>query len=71
MKLILLKDHELGKANDVVDVTPEMGNYLVRCKVGVELPSASPGVNSVKANNIPEFSKMVEAEAKKKKAKRK
>lgn len=36
MKLKLLKDHELGKANDVVQVTPEIGNYLVRCKVGVE-----------------------------------
>jgi len=41
MKLILLKDHELGKANDVVEVTPEMGNYLVRCKVG-ELVSVEP-----------------------------
>lgn len=41
MKLKLLKNHELGKADDVVEVTPDMGNYLVRCKVG-ELVSVKP-----------------------------
>lgn len=50
MKLKLIKDHELGKANDVVEVTQEMGNYLVRCNVG-ELVSAKPiaGVKLKKA----------------------
>jgi len=49
MKLKLLKDHELGKANDVVDVTPEMGNYLVRCNVGVEHVEAHKEVKPKKA----------------------
>ena len=48
MKLKLLKDHELGKANDVVEVTPEMGNYLVRCNVGVEYVEAPKEVKPKK-----------------------
>lgn len=49
VKLKLLKDHELGKANDVVEVTPEMGNYLVRCNVGVEHVEAPKEVKPKKA----------------------
>ncbi|WP_293933167.1 hypothetical protein [Sphingobacterium sp. UBA6645] len=49
MKLKLLKDHELGKANDVVEVTDKMGNYLVRCKVGVEHVEAPRDVKPKKA----------------------
>lgn len=36
MKIKLLKDHELGKANDVVEATAEQANYLIRCNVAVE-----------------------------------
>ncbi len=67
MKLKLLKDHVLGKADEVVEVTAERGKYLIDCKVGVE----ALAVNSVKANNIPELAKVIELEAKKKKAKKK
>lgn len=33
MEVKLLKDHELGLQGDDINISPEMANYLVRCKV--------------------------------------
>lgn len=55
MKIKLIKDHTTGKAGDVVAVTDALGNYMIRCNVGIEY--VEPKADKPKAKAKPKNKK--------------